>query len=68
MRSRRKICSNVALTELVPAPDEPVIEMMGCFTDMGALPSEFLSSQRLDAPAGAPRPACRMPDRQRKGS
>lgn len=41
MRSRRKICSNVALTELVPAPDEPVMEMIGCLTDMGARPGPY---------------------------
>jgi hypothetical protein len=28
--SRRKISSKMRLTEVVPAPDEPVIEMMGC--------------------------------------
>ena len=27
--SRRKICSKVRLTEVVPAPEEPVIEMIG---------------------------------------
>ena len=26
--------SNVFLTDVVPAPDEPVIEMMGCRRDM----------------------------------
>src|SRR4029450_13434418 len=34
-RSRRKICSNVRMTEVVPAPDEPVTAMMGCVADMG---------------------------------
>ncbi len=29
--SRRKIWSNVCFTVEVPAPDEPVTEMMGCF-------------------------------------
>ena len=32
--SLRKICWNVDLTVEVPAPDEPVIDMMGCFADM----------------------------------
>ena len=35
MCSRRKIVSKVCLTDVVPAPDEPVTEMMGCFADMG---------------------------------
>jgi hypothetical protein len=34
MFSRLKICSKVRLTEVVPAPEEPVIEMMGCLIDM----------------------------------
>jgi hypothetical protein len=34
MHSRRKIVSNVCLTEVVPAPEEPVTDMMGCFADM----------------------------------
>jgi hypothetical protein len=33
--SRRKMCSKVRVTEVVPAPDEPVIAMMGCLADMG---------------------------------
>src|ERR1700689_1545421 len=37
--SRRKMCSKVRRTEVVPAPDEPVTEMMGCFADI-ASPSE----------------------------
>src|SRR5688572_8923184 len=37
-RSRRKICSNVRMTEVVPAPDEPVTAMMGCVADMAAPP------------------------------
>src|SRR3954464_10973080 len=32
--SRRKICSKVLRTEVVPAPEEPVTEMMGCRADM----------------------------------
>ena len=32
--SRRKICSNVFLTEDVPAPDEPVTEMIGYLVDI----------------------------------
>src|SRR5512139_2979560 len=33
--SRRKIFSKVRVTEVVPAPDDPVIAMMGCLADMG---------------------------------
>src|SRR5579864_5208632 len=33
MPSRRNICSNVRLTDVVPAPEEPATEMMGCLTD-----------------------------------
>jgi len=33
--SRRKISSNVFLTDVVPAPEEPVTEMIGCFFDVG---------------------------------
>src|SRR5512141_578359 len=36
--SRRKMCWNVRVTEVVPAPDEPVIAMTGCFTDMNFSP------------------------------
>src|SRR5262245_26965939 len=32
--SRRKICSKVRVTEVVPAPDEPVHAMTGCLADM----------------------------------
>ena len=32
--SRRKISSKMRLTEVVPAPDEPVIEMIGCRVDI----------------------------------
>ena len=34
MFSRRKICSKMRLTEVVPAPDDPVMVMMGCLADM----------------------------------
>src|SRR6186713_2700224 len=34
MFSRRKICSKVRMTEVVPAPEEPVTAMMGCLADM----------------------------------
>ena len=33
--SRWKMCSKVCLTVEVPAPDEPVTEMIGNFCDMG---------------------------------
>ena len=32
--SRRKTCWKVRITVVVPAPDEPVIAMMGCLADM----------------------------------
>src|ERR1700722_10534670 len=32
--SRRKICSNVLLTDVVPAPEEPVTAMTGCLADI----------------------------------
>jgi len=36
--SRRNIHSKVVLTVLVPAPEEPVTEMMGCLADMRVSP------------------------------
>src|SRR5262245_27497780 len=36
--SRRKMFSKVRVTEVVPAPEEPVMAMMGCLMDM-AFPS-----------------------------
>src|ERR1700730_2796595 len=36
--SRRKISSNVRITDVVPAPEEPVITMIGCLTDMVCAP------------------------------
>jgi hypothetical protein len=36
--SRRKICTKVFRTDVVPAPDEPVIEMMGWRRDMNPQP------------------------------
>src|SRR5260370_28451475 len=38
MRSRRKICSKTCRTDVVPAPDEPVTEMIGWWIDMVRLP------------------------------
>jgi hypothetical protein len=32
--TRRKICSRAALTAPIPAPDEPVTAMIGCFFDI----------------------------------
>ncbi len=34
MFSRKKIRSNVDFTVVVPAPEEPVTEMIGCRTDI----------------------------------
>jgi hypothetical protein len=36
MRSRRKIQLKVRETDVVPAPDDPVTAMTGCFADMMA--------------------------------
>ena len=35
--SRLKMFSKVRVTDVVPAPDDPVMEMMGCLADMGRL-------------------------------
>ena len=45
--------SKVRVTEVVPAPDEPVIVMMGCWADMGASRKEMGKSggTELQAPA-----------------
>ena len=49
--SRRKICSKVRLTDVVPAPEEPVITMMGCSIDI--LPgSKVRSSPAQEAASG----------------
>src|SRR5689334_17950640 len=34
MPSRRKMCAKLCMTVVVPAPEEPVTAMTGCFTDM----------------------------------
>src|SRR5512134_724976 len=47
--SRRKICSKVRRTDVVPAPEEPVTEMIGCLTDM---PST--SPERTHLPVRSP--------------
>jgi hypothetical protein len=59
------------LTELVPAPDEPVMEMIGCLTDIGA--NRKASANRTRGLRRRPRnggaqPASRMAEAQRKGS
>src|SRR5512137_852276 len=38
MPSRRKMCWKLCITVLVPAPDDPVTAMIGCFLDNGVLP------------------------------
>src|SRR5687768_12892644 len=40
MPSRRKIWSKVCLTVVVPAPEEPVTEMIGCFLLKGSAPEQ----------------------------
>ena len=37
MFSRRKICWKVRMTEVVPAPDEPVMTTTGCLVDIALL-------------------------------
>src|SRR5438045_8569025 len=37
MPSRRKMCAKLCITVVVPAPEEPVTAMIGCFTDMSGL-------------------------------
>src|SRR5690606_29330786 len=34
MCSRRKMCSKLRMTVVVPAPDDPVTATIGCFADM----------------------------------
>src|SRR3977135_3455779 len=34
MASRRKICAKLFITVVVPAPDDPVTAMMGCWVDI----------------------------------
>ncbi|MGH3922072.1 MAG: hypothetical protein ACRDTT_04240 [Pseudonocardiaceae bacterium] len=36
--SRRKICSKVRITDDVPAPEEPVMAMIGCVADIASTP------------------------------
>ncbi len=45
--SRRKICSKMRFTEVVPAPEEPVIEMIGCLADMASPPGQARNRPRL---------------------
>lgn len=41
--SRWKMASKVCLTVVVPAPEEPVTAMMGCFSDMKGAPQPCAS-------------------------
>src|SRR5487761_514052 len=45
MCSRRKICSKVLLTEVVPAPEEPVTAMIGWRADMAIASSDVLREE-----------------------
>src|SRR5580704_4734650 len=54
MRSRRKICSNVRLTDVVPAPEEPVTEMIGYFADTSA---SYFNRHSPDSRRFQPHPA-----------
>ena len=68
--SRRRICSMVRVTEVVPAPDEPVIAMIGCWAVMSAVdvrePVErALPEQRGVEDRGAT--SCPTDDRARLG-
>ena len=44
--SRRKMCSKVRVTVVVPAPEEPVIETTGCRADTGSRPHVSRRSER----------------------
>ncbi len=44
------ICSNVRLTDVVPAPEEPVTEMIGCFADISC---QFLTNSGSEKAATA---------------
>src|SRR5919205_2409275 len=44
--SRRKMCWNVFVTVVVPAPEEPVIAMTGCLADMDRLASGLAPAER----------------------
>src|ERR1017187_1150869 len=48
MFSRWKIVSKVRRTDVVPAPEEPVMEIIGCATDMSA-PEEAASAEERRA-------------------
>src|ERR1700757_835510 len=54
MPSRRKMCAKLCMTVVVPAPEEPVTAMIGCFTDMAApapqAPGRSARSQRRLGP------------------
>ena len=51
--SRRKMYSKVWRTDDVPAPDEPVTEMMGCLIDIGGVQT-VIAEEGMDAIMVAP--------------
>ena len=59
--SRRKICSKVFLTDVVPAPEEPVMEMIGCLRDIGRLPQTGTGRAARTAARADARTAAAMP-------
>src|SRR4029453_18295413 len=44
--SRRKMCSNVRRTDVVPAPDEPVTEITGWVADMASAPEQAAPAEQ----------------------
>src|SRR3982074_1941218 len=44
--SRRKICSKVRITDVVPAPEDPVTAMIGCLADMLLRPPSGVRSEQ----------------------
>ena len=56
--ARRKMFSKVRVTEVVPAPDEPVMAMMGCFRSCQLLQRIARDPRRMNSPATAVPGAC----------
>ena len=46
MPSRRKMCLKLLITVVVPAPEEPVMATIGCFTDMSSSALVLVLEQR----------------------
>src|SRR5689334_6567261 len=66
MLSRRKICTKVFFTDVVPAPDEPVTEMIGCLTDMAAASRFEPGGRRRVADGGSGSEHVALPEERRQ--